>query len=51
MAADLYARGCVVCWRRTGQKVFEGGRAMQMIIDRVRNALAPVSQRAPQPIP
>ena len=49
--ADLYALGCVAYWLLTGQRVFEGERAMHMVIDHVRKAPVPPSQRAGQPIP
>ena len=49
--ADIYALGCVAYWLLTGQKVFEGGNAMQMVIDHVRTRPSPVSHRTDQPIP
>jgi eukaryotic-like serine/threonine-protein kinase len=49
--ADIYALGCVAYWLLTGQRVFEGTNAMQMVIDHVRTAPVPPSQRAAQPIP
>jgi eukaryotic-like serine/threonine-protein kinase len=49
--ADLYALGCVAYWLLTGKKVFEGGNAMQMVIDHVRTRPSPVSHRTDQPIP
>src|SRR5262249_6921262 len=49
--ADLYALGCVAYWLLTGQRVFEGPSAMQMVIDHVRTAPVPLSRRAPFPVP
>jgi serine/threonine-protein kinase len=49
--ADIYALGCVAYWLLTGKKVFEGGNAMQMVIDHVRTRPSPVSLRTDQPIP
>ena len=49
--ADLYALGCVAYWLLTGQKVFPGTNAIQMVIDHARTAPVPVSQRALQRIP
>jgi eukaryotic-like serine/threonine-protein kinase len=49
--ADIYALGCVAYWLLTGQRVFDGMSAMQMIIDHVRTPPVPPSQRARQPIP
>jgi serine/threonine protein kinase len=49
--ADIYALGCVAYWLLTGKKVFEGGNAMQMVIDHVRTRPTPVSHRTDQPIP
>ena len=48
---DLYALGCVAYWLLTGQKVFPGRNAMQMVIDHARTAPVPVSQRVAQPVP
>jgi eukaryotic-like serine/threonine-protein kinase len=49
--ADIYALGCVAYWLLTGRTVFEGGNAMQMIVDHVRTRPLPPSERAEQPIP
>lgn len=49
--ADIYALGCVAYWLLTGQRVFEGSNAMQMVIDHVRTQPVPPSRRAKQPIP
>jgi len=49
--ADLYALGCVAYWLLTGQKVFESAGAMRMVIDHVRTAPVPPSQRTAQAIP
>jgi serine/threonine-protein kinase len=48
---DLYALGCVAYWLLTGQRVFEGTNAMQMVIDHVRTPPVPPSRRGAQPIP
>jgi serine/threonine protein kinase len=48
---DLYALGCVAYWLLTGQKVFPGSKAMQVMIDHARTEPVPVSLRAPQPVP
>jgi serine/threonine-protein kinase len=49
--ADIYALGCVAYWLLTGQRVFEGTNAMQMVIDHVRTPPVPPSRRGAQPIP
>jgi serine/threonine-protein kinase len=49
--ADIYALGCVAYWLVTGQKVFESGSAMQMVVDHVRTPPMPPSRRTDQPIP
>jgi serine/threonine protein kinase len=49
--ADIYALGCVAYWLLTGQRVFEGTSALQMVIDHVRTPPVPPSRRAPQAIP
>jgi serine/threonine-protein kinase len=49
--ADLYALGCVAYWLLTGKPVFEGANAMQMVVDHVRAAPVPPSQRSAQPVP
>jgi eukaryotic-like serine/threonine-protein kinase len=49
--ADIYALGCVAYWLLTGQPVFEGDNAMQVVIDHVRTAPVPPSRRTGQPIP
>jgi serine/threonine-protein kinase len=49
--ADIYALGCVAYWLLTGQRVFESGNAMQMVVDHVRTPPVPPSLRAPQNIP
>jgi eukaryotic-like serine/threonine-protein kinase len=49
--ADIYALGCVAYWLLTGQRVFESGNPMQLIVDHVRTPPVPPSRRAGQPIP
>jgi serine/threonine-protein kinase len=49
--ADLYALGCVAYWLLTGQRVFEGANPMQLVVDHVRTAPVPPSQRTAQAIP
>jgi serine/threonine-protein kinase len=48
---DIYALGCVGYWLLTGQMVFAGSSAMQMMLDHIRTAPVPPSRRTPQPIP
>jgi serine/threonine-protein kinase len=49
--ADIYALGCVAYWLLTGQRVFEGENAMQVVVDHVRTTPVPPSLRARQAIP
>ena len=49
--ADIYALGCVANWLLTGQRVFEGTNALQMVIDHVRTPPVPPSRRVAQPVP
>ncbi len=49
--ADIYALGCVAYWLLTGQRVFEGTNAMQMVIDHVRTRPVPPSRRTQQVMP
>jgi serine/threonine-protein kinase len=49
--ADIYALGCVAYWLLTGRRVFEGGNAMQAVVDHVRTQPVPPSQRTSQAIP
>jgi serine/threonine-protein kinase len=49
--ADIYALGCVAYWLLTGELVFEGRTAMQMVVDHVKTAPVPPSRRARQAIP
>lgn len=49
--ADIYALGCVAYWLLTGKRVFEGGSAMQMVIDHVRTPPVPPSQRGGRQVP
>jgi serine/threonine-protein kinase len=47
--ADIYGLGCVAYWLLTGQRVFEGGNAMQLVVDHVRSQ--PMCLRAMRPAP
>jgi eukaryotic-like serine/threonine-protein kinase len=49
--ADIYALGCVAYWLLTGQRVFESGSAMQMVVDHIRTPAVPPSRRGGPPIP
>ena len=49
--ADLYALGCVAYYLLTGQQVFEGGTAMQVMSKHLQAAPAPPSQRGPFTVP
>jgi len=49
--ADIYAVGCVAYWLLTGQPVFEGSTAMQVLMCHVGSAPEPPSQRTELPIP
>jgi serine/threonine-protein kinase len=48
---DLYALGCVAYWLLTGQTVFEGENAMQVMFQHVQAQPKPPSQRVDLPIP
>jgi serine/threonine-protein kinase len=48
---DLYALGCVASWLLTGQTVFEGENAMQVMFQHVQAQPKPPSQRVDLPIP
>jgi serine/threonine-protein kinase len=49
--ADIYGLGCVAYFLLTGKPVFEGGNAMQVVIDHVRTPPAAPSLRTDRPIP
>jgi eukaryotic-like serine/threonine-protein kinase len=48
---DLYAVGCVAYWLLTGQMVFEGENAMQVMVQHVQAEPKRPSLRTNQPIP
>jgi hypothetical protein len=49
--SDLYSLGCVACWLLTGRTVFEAATAPLMMQAHLTRAPAPLSPRAPRPIP
>jgi serine/threonine-protein kinase len=49
--ADIYALGCVAYWLLTGQMVFPGRSAMEMVVDHIRTDPVAPSRRTDQPIP
>jgi len=49
--ADLYALGCVAYYLLTGQQVFDGDTAMQVIAKHLQAAPAPPSERVPFTVP
>jgi serine/threonine-protein kinase len=49
--ADVYALGCVAYWLLTGQMVFPGRSAMEMVVDHIRTAPVPPSRRTDQAVP
>jgi serine/threonine protein kinase len=48
---DLYGLGCVAYWLLTGERVFEGDTPMELILNHVKTAPVPPSQRVGWPIP
>jgi serine/threonine-protein kinase len=48
--SDLYALGCVAYWLFTGQYVFDGANAIQIMMEHVRGTPLPPSQRTELPI-
>ncbi len=48
---DLYALGCVGYWLLTGTTVFEGDSSMGVIIDHVKSAPRPPSERTGRELP
>jgi tRNA A-37 threonylcarbamoyl transferase component Bud32 len=49
--SDIYALGCVAYWLLTGQRVFKGDNAMQMLVQHVYSAPTPPSAHAPHVVP
>jgi len=49
--ADVYAVGCVAYWLLTGQRVFEGATAMEVLMHHVGTAPEPPSKRTELPVP
>ncbi len=49
--ADLYALGCVAFYLLTGQQVFEGDTAMQVIAQHLQAVPVPLSQRVAFAVP
>jgi len=49
--ADLYALGCVAYWLLTGEQVFEADTGVALIVEHVKTAPTPPSQRTEIPIP
>jgi len=49
--ADLYAVGCLAYWLLTGEMVFTGKSAMEVLVEHVRSAPVPPSVRTGQPVP
>ena len=49
--ADLYAVGCLAYWMLTGQTVFTGETAMELLVQHARSAPAAPSTRTELPIP
>ncbi|MFI5183222.1 MAG: serine/threonine-protein kinase, partial [Vicinamibacteria bacterium] len=49
--ADLYALGCVAYYMLSGQVIFEGEKAIQVIAKHLRTDPIPPSQRASIPLP
>jgi serine/threonine-protein kinase len=48
---DLYGLGCVAYWLLTGERVFQGGTPMEVVLDHVRTPPVPPSVRLGRPIP
>jgi len=49
--ADIYALGCVGYWLLTGQRVFEGDTALSVLMQHVRDAPVPPSERTEINVP
>jgi len=48
---DIYSLGCVAYWMLTGQRVFDGGTPMEVVVRHVQEAPPPPSKRTEIPIP
>lgn len=48
---DIYGLGCVAYWLLTGERVFTGRTAMEVLLHHVKTPPVPPSQRASQAIP
>ena len=49
--ADIYALGCVSYWLVTGKQVFEADTGVALIVEHVKTAPTPPSERTELPIP
>ena len=49
--ADIYSMGCVLYWMLTGEPVFPGVRAMEVIMDHVKKVPVPPIDRAIVSVP
>jgi serine/threonine protein kinase len=49
--SDIYAVGCVAYWLLTGQLVFEGDNALEVLMHHVQTAPMPPSRRAEADVP
>ena len=49
--ADLYSLGCVAYWLVTGELVFEGASAMEIIADHIKSTPVPPSNRTELVVP
>lgn len=49
--ADIYSLGCVAYWLLTGQLVFTGDTAMELLVHHAHTPAAPPSSRTELPIP
>lgn len=51
LRSDIYSTGCLAYWLLTGQLVFEGGSALEILTHHARTAPRPPSERAELPLP
>jgi serine/threonine-protein kinase len=49
--SDIYALGCVAYWLLTGDLVFDGETAMEIVVNHVKTEPVPPSKRTELPIP